>query len=222
MNNLTMVMGALVFAVGAQQPVITRHRTLVTDLKGRPIPNARVRIANGRIVVTDERGMALLDSLPAGRQSLDVTAIGYVPERRTLDVRAGAAGAVLTDTVVLVSLESVLDTARITAAGAVGFDARRFGKAGQFITAADIERENPKNTTSLLRTREGLRYVFDRNGYPSIKATFGNGNCSPLVLVDGFRHGAVPRMPGKADLDWAVHPDEIGRAPCRERVYACV
>ena len=212
-NSAAALVASVVVAssCAAQQPVVTRHRTVVVDLAGRPVPNARVRLANGRVVLTDARGTALIDSLSLGKQVLDISAIGYTPEQRILDVRAGA-GSIPTDTVVLERLES-LDTARIVIAGAVGFDARRNGPIGQFITAADIEREQPRNTIALLRPREGMKFTIDRGGNPSIEMNGGDKGrtCKPMVLIDGFPPPPTnTTITGLGYLNRVMHLDEIG------------
>src|SRR6185437_13628301 len=108
-----------------------------------------------------------------------------------------AVGGQPTDTVVLASLNSILDTVRITASrDPTGFELRRTTRKGQFITAADVANENPINTTRLLRTRDGLRYTFDRNGLAFIEVTTLDHRCVPLILVDGFPPGAAPTAPG--------------------------
>jgi hypothetical protein len=125
-------------------------------------------------------------------------------------VRLGDAPA---DTVVLTSLKSVLDTIRVTGGrDETGFDRRRSSKLGQFITAADVERENPVNTTNLLRTRDGLRLNFDKNGNVYIVDTGTALTCKPTILLDGFlaNKASIAHVSGRADLDWAMHPDEIG------------
>jgi hypothetical protein len=107
-----------------------------------------------------------------------------------------------------------LDTVRIRAREDVtGFAWRRSLKVGQFITASDIERENPATTTTLLRTRDALRYSLDGSGRPFMAMTAGPGkNCTPRILLDGFPipDGSVPSVTGVPRLDWALHPDEIG------------
>ena len=183
------------------------YHVIVRDLKGRPVTNARVRILGRSPVRSNEAGAVTLDSIARGTQTLEVLAIGYQPERRMVDV---AAGGEPTDTVVLTSLKSVLDTIRITGGrDPTGFELRRNSRVGQFITAADIARENPRRTTQLLRTRKLLHYTVDRNGFGLIDV---DHSCLPLVLLDGFplRPGEAPRVPGEAELDWTVHPDEIG------------
>jgi hypothetical protein len=180
----------------------------VRDMRGRPVTNARVRILGRSTARSDASGAVTFDSIAGGTQTLEVLSIGYQPERRTVDV---AVRGEPTDTVVLASLSSVLDTVRITASrDPTGFELRRATRKGQFITAADVVSEDPVNTTHLLRTRPGLRYTFDRNGFGFIEVTTLDRRCLPLILVDGFPPGAAPAAPGQAVLDWIMHPDEIG------------
>jgi hypothetical protein len=189
-----------------------RYHVIVRDANGRPLPNARVRILGRTTARSDAAGVVTLDSIASGTQTLEVSSIGYQPERRVVDI---AAGREPTDTVVLTSLKSVLDTIRITGGrDPTGFERRRSAGIGQFITAADVARENPARTTQLLRTRKDLRYTFDRNGFASIEATTGTG-CQPLILLDGFplrdlSPNSALAVPGEALLDWHMHPDEIG------------
>jgi hypothetical protein len=185
---------------------IARYHVLVRDRAGRPIANARVRLLGRNTSRSDADGAVTFDSIASGRQTLEVLSIGYQPELRSIDVGLRREA---TDTVVLESL--MLDTVRVTATrDPTGFELRRTTRKGQFITAADVASENPVNTTHLLRTRDGLRYTFSRNGLGFIEVTTLDRPCLPLILVDGFPPGAAPPAPGRAALDWIIHPDEIG------------
>jgi hypothetical protein len=188
-----------------------RYRIVVRSLSGRPVPNARARTLGHGFVLTDARGSAVLDSLPGGSQTLEVFAVGYVPERRVVEV--GGEGAP-PDTIVLAGLESVLDTIRVTVGrGANGFDARRTGKVGQFITAADIERENAPSTALLLRTRDNVRITYDRRGNAALlTGVAGDRFCQPMLIVDGFPRSlwGVPVARGIPSVNWVVHPEELG------------
>jgi hypothetical protein len=187
----------------------SRYRVVVRDVGGRPVSNARVRILGQHTVLTNDAGAVTLDSIAGGTQTIEIMAIGYQPHRRTVDITPGRVPA---DTFMLASLGTILDTIRVTAGRDLsGFDRRRRAGAGQFITAADVERENPQRTTALLKTRDGMRFTFDRAGVPYIEVTTQSSPCRPLFLLDGFpaRGGPPPAM-GHATLDWLVHPDEIG------------
>lgn len=197
--------GAAVFPIATGA---ARYRVLVRDPSGRPVSNARVRLLGRGAVRTNEAGAVTIDSIAGGTQTLEIHAIGYEPQRRTVDI---VPSRVPTDTIVLASLQSLLDTVRITASrDPSGFERRRAAGVGQFITAADVERENPDKTTRLLRTRDGLRFTYDRHGFAHIEVTTKTDLCNPLILFDGFPAHPVPAIPGEAGMDWLIHPDEIG------------
>ncbi len=190
-------------AIGTAQ-----YRASIRDSNGQPVPGAHARVLGHRYVSATADGALTIDSLAGGTQSLEVLAIGFLPERRVVNVPIGAAPP---DTVRLTSLKSVLDTIRVTAGrDETGFDRRRSSKLGQFITAADVERENPVSTTNLLRTRDGLRLQFDMAGDVHIVSTAAADTCTPTILIDGFLQPRAPHVSGVADLNWAMHPDEIG------------
>jgi hypothetical protein len=184
-----------------------RLHVLVRDSSGHSVSNARVRILGRNVVRSDAGGAVTLDSLARGTQTIEVSAIGFQPERKVVEV---ASGRDPTETVVLASLKSVLGTITVTGRDPSGFELRRSTRAGQFITADEVVRLNPALTTQLLRTRDGLRYAIDRNGIPQIEVTTTSGSCRPLIVVDGFVATHAPSAPGRATLDWIIHPDEIG------------
>lgn len=192
-------------------PVATgtaRYHLLIRDEAGRSIPNARVRVFGHRTQRTNGSGTATIDSIAGGTQTIEVLAIGYQPLRRTVDLPLTHAP---TDTFTLTSLGSTLDTVRVVASrNPSGFERRRAEGKGDFITASDIERENPDRTTRLLRTRDGLRLTYDRQGYAYIEVTNQARRCAPILFVDGFLAPPVPMAPGEATMDWLIHPDEIG------------
>lgn len=186
-----------------------RYHVIVRDLDGRPVTNARVRILGRNAVRSDASGAVTIDSIARGTQTVEVSAIGFRPERRNVELAGNGEPA---DTVVLASLKSVLSTVTITAGrDPSGFELRRGTREGQFITAADIARANPARITQLLRTKEGLRYSFDPRGFASLEVTTMSTPCHPFIVVDGFPPDpGVPGVPGEAVLDWIAHPDEIG------------
>src|SRR5262249_13956115 len=73
-----------------------------------------------------------------------------------------------------------------------------------------IERQNPARTTQAIRTLPGVRLAYSRSGIPFLEFTTQTGPCRPVLLLDGFKPGPVPTVPGRTMLDWIVHPDEVG------------
>ena len=68
-----------------------RYRLLVRDQIGRAVPSARVRLLGRTAVRTNDAGVATLDSVAGGTQTIGIVAIGYQPKRRTIDVIPGTA-----------------------------------------------------------------------------------------------------------------------------------
>lgn len=184
---------------------------IVTDTSLIPVAGAAVSVVGTDLrVISDVNGRIRIIDLQPGPYTLFVRRIGFAPTFSPLQL--GEADT-LRLSIALTRIANVLDTVRVSAREDVtGFAWRRSLKVGQFITAADIERENPRTTTSLLRTRDGLGYSFDRAGNPFVAVTGGAGrNCRPLLLLDGFPlRGGAPSVPGVPSLDWVLHPDEVG------------
>lgn len=201
----------------AQQPATIRAVKsgtvdgIVTDTTLVPIVGATVSIVGTDVrVISDWKGRFRILDLQPAEYTLFVRQIGFAPTTSQLQVKEADT---LRVSIALTRLTPALDTVRVSAREDVtGFAWRRSLKVGQFITAADIERENPRTTTSLIRTRDGVAYSFDRAGNPFVALTRGAGrNCRPMLLLDGFPiRGGAPSVPGVPSLDWVLHPDEIG------------
>jgi hypothetical protein len=209
------VVFALAIAVGSRTACaqgVTRGGVIdgvVSDTNLVPLKGVELTIQHTSIrVVTGENGRFRIRDVPSGNYLLVARRIGYRPAAQFTAV---VAAETLLVSIQLERLGQSLDTVRITG-DVTGFAWRRSLKVGQFITAADIERENPRTTTSLIRTRDGVAYSFDRAGNPFVALTRGAGrNCRPMLLLDGFPiRGGVPTVPGVPGLDWVLHPDEIG------------
>jgi hypothetical protein len=175
---------------------------------GAPLSRARVTIAGSGIIGTsDGRGHFTLSGLPGGTQTLETKAVGYMPDRRVVDLIAGRTPTV---TVTLATLESVLDTIRVTAqrvysADSRGFERRRRMGFGKFFGADDIARLRPFNTTNLLDNVPSVRVEGAGSTYERIlmRATFGY--CSPDLYIDGMR---LTNMDAR-DIDAWIEPADI-------------
>jgi hypothetical protein len=173
-----------------------------------PLGGARVTIVGSGVVATsDERGSFTLAGLPGGTQMLDARAVGYLPERRVVDLIAGKAPAL---TISLSTLKSVLDTIRVTAkrvysADSRGFERRRRMGFGTFFGSEDVERLRPFNTTSLLNRVPSVRIVGSVATSERILMRGTLGYCSPDLYLDGMR---LTNMDAR-DIDSWVQPDEI-------------
>jgi hypothetical protein len=178
----------------------------VVTINGRPKLDARVSIgAQERWTDTDSSGRFRLE-VQAGTQTLEVKAIGYVPERFPIDITAGHDTTV---TVALTSLKKMMDTIKVMAerlywADRGGFTERKRQGIGHFIDEKDIAKHATFDVLDALRRAPGLSVV----GFGFFKKVVMRKNdgtaCNPSLFIDGFR-----MMLGPADLDM-VRPNEIG------------
>lgn len=174
------------FLVGGSASV----RGSVTADDGMPVPNAHVGIAGReRGVDTDSSGAFILPGFPAGSQTLEVRALGYVPARRRLDLAHGTDTAIV---VVLTSVKQVLDTIRIVARRVYdrdrsGFLRRQRVGRGFFMDERTIDRINPIDAYQLLARAPGARVVSQGFKKLLLFRGRGGGSCIPMIVLDGMR-----------------------------------
>jgi hypothetical protein len=193
--------------------------TVATVVGGQPLAGAQVGIADGPQTLTNERGEWSLHDSPAGTRMLEVRAVGYYPERRRVDVVAGAEPV----RVALSTLKAVLDTVKVSAnrlryvKDQGGFAQRRRTGGGRYLDATDIERRAPLLASDLFRQIPGMR--MEREGLDTriIMRGLFTEQCAPSVFIDGHLINSVLTrgIDGAADTaatvdvdDW-VRPKEI-------------
>ena len=173
-----------------------------------PLSGARVTIVGSGVVATsDERGGFALTGLPGGTQMLETRAVGYLPDRRVVDLIADRTP---TLTISLSTLKSVLDTIHITAtrvysADSHGFERRRKTGFGRFFGPEDVDRLRPLYTTSLLNYVPSVRIVGAGSTSERILMRGSFGYCAPDLYLDGMRL----RDLDVRDINGWVQPDEI-------------
>ena len=171
---------------------------------GRRLGGALVSIVDGPQVRANDAGEWTLSDAPVGSRMLEVRAVGYYPERRQVNVTAGAPPI----TVTLSTLESVLDTVRIIArAGRTreiqGFIERRRSGLGHFLTAEDVARRGALVTSDVFRTVPGLR--LERGfGEATLLMRSAFGDCRPAFYINGLYMNLSAE-----DVDDWVRPKEI-------------
>lgn len=175
--------------------------TVVRLAGGLPLLGAQVRIAEGPQTLANARGEWTIVDAPLGTRMLEVRAVGYYPERRRVDVIAGAAPVHVS----LTTLKSVLDTIRVTASGTQNRELEEFAfrarsGAGTYITAADIARQNPMVTTDLFRRVSSVR--LDLSAMDSTSITMRGG-------TDGFSNSCIPGIYVDGMLMSGISADEI-------------
>ncbi len=185
----------------------TLRGVVVSAEGGNPLPNVQVSVVGGGQTRTDNTGAWTLSDVPSGTRMVEARAIGFLSDRRAVDVIPDGPP-VRTS---LSSLKAVLDTVRISATRAhdvemLGFEQRRQSSTGHFITAADVARTRPVVTSQLLRNMPGLYLERDSSGQPvlTMRGTF-DPRCRPGVYIDGRYMNDI----GAEDIDDWVHPDEI-------------
>jgi hypothetical protein len=173
-----------------------------------PLVGARVTVVgSGSVATSDERGGFSLSGLPGGTQMLETRAVGYLPDRRVVDLIADRTP---TLTISLSTLKSVLDTIHITAtrvysADSHGFERRRKTGFGSFFGREDVDRLHPLTTTSLLDRVPSVRIVGVGSTSERILMRGSFGYCSPDVYLDGMRLTGLDVR----DINGWVPPDEI-------------
>lgn len=189
-------------------PRIGTHRlvAVVRDATGGPVKGARTRIIGHPVVLTDPDGRAVLDSLPAGTQTLEVRAIGFVPAVLTI---TPAEEGISSDTVRMLSVNALLDTIRVTGrmaynAGTNQFERRRQTGVGTYLTADQIERRHAMDVSDLFVTVPGL--IVTSEGFDKrVRVSRAGRSCLPTIYLDG----SIQRDDAANDLEFLVRPSEI-------------
>lgn len=180
--------------------------TVASISTGAPLAGAQVLLTDGPEVRTNERGEWTLVDAPLGTRTLEVRALGYYPERRAVNVVAGAPAV----HVGLSTLRAVLDTVRVTASRwrdeyRFGFEQRRRMGFGRFLGPEEIARRAPVDASALFR---GMAGVAVELGVINVRGTFGE--CSPAFYLNGVHIASMTQGVLTADdIDSWVRPHEI-------------
>ena len=176
---------------------------VVSAMTGGPLADARVLLkSSGRGAFTDSTGHFTIRDAPAGRDTLQVSLIGFAEEQVPLTLEADH-----TTRVTLMLSETVLRVEDITVE--VRSPRREIGKLsgfwdrqkmglGQFITPEEIEEANPQHGSDLLRMVPGVRVGPYRFGRAPVSIGRARQGCPPTYYVDGVRR-----------QDW--HIDDMNR-----------
>jgi hypothetical protein len=185
---------------------------IVRSPSGSPLPGARVSLRGTTTESTaDAQGAYSLSGLPAGTQTLEARAIGYIPIGVSVDLYSNRA---VTHDVRFDESARVLETVNVTAQQVYSraeqefLDAKKRG-FGHFLDREQIERRNPFRTSDLLRAVPGVN-IYQGNS-PGGTATITmrgvsslSGTCQPAIVVDGMRF-----LGDAGDIDVLSNPDDI-------------
>jgi hypothetical protein len=163
----------------------------------KPIPDAQVALFGFPVSVrTNSDGIYRLTGVPAGSQTLEVRAVGFAPQRLTVEL---ATGQRRTLDVAAIRSAQTLASVNIVGQGShfdvTGFESRRKTGIGHFIGPEEIERRHVFDTSQLLWGVTGSRVVWDGSDNvvmftrPSGSGVGGgafNDLCNPAIFIDGF------------------------------------
>ena len=178
----------------------------VLNNAGAPLPGARVQLdGTTRVATTRANGEFVLDSLPAGTQSISVRLLGYAPVEQAVDLVSSRPATV---TIKMTEFVPVLETVRVSAARergleSVGYARRKRVGQGFFMDERDINKDT-KNFSDVLRAAPGIRIAPYGMNRQVITSTRGTNGCV-TVWVDGTMWQSME--PG--DIDDFVRPHEL-------------
>jgi hypothetical protein len=181
----------------------------VTNKSGAPVSGARVGLSGTAFSTrTKANGDFILDSLPAGTQSIEVRQLGYSPTEVPVELSARTPARVnvkMGDYVPELAPVEVVSR-RDQGLERVGWLGRKkSGASGYFITPEQIESRHAVQFTDLMTVVPGLR-VQGSMGQMMITSTRNAGRAGCVtIFVDGSKWQQLEA----GDLDSFIKPDEI-------------
>lgn len=177
------------------RPALGNIAGLVTDTLGAPVAAAEVVLVGPqRRVLTTDKGEFRLLNVDAGKVSLIVRRVGFVPAGLTVELAPGETARIA---YAMTPLPRRLDEVAVTEtpveARFADFERRRRTGLGDYWTADDIEREKPTRTTDLLRGTPGLTMSDQQFGLHLVQNqrihTASLEYCTMPVVLDGMPIG---------------------------------
>jgi outer membrane receptor protein involved in Fe transport len=171
--------------LAAQAPVAVRG-TITAAGRGVPLANARVAVeAPARVAVTTADGAYVLRDLPTGHYEVLVTALGYQPVRRDVEIVRGRA------TTLDLALEqgSLLLSSVVTTATRTPVEARRVASTVNVLTSEQIRTTPARETQDLLREIPAVELPRTSSlvgGTAQIVSIRGVDEGRTAVIVDGI------------------------------------
>jgi carboxypeptidase family protein len=180
----------------------------VLNKVGKPLVGARVQLeGTTRAATTRPTGDFVLDSLPAGTQTVSARLLGYAPIEAAVDLSSRD---VSTVTLTMEDFVPVLETVRVSAQreralDEVGYASRKRMGGGWYMDGDEIKQRNAINFSDVLRTAPGLR-VTSYMGRQMLESSRDPVRGCVLVWIDGTMWQQID--PG--DIDDFVKPWELG------------
>ena len=172
---------------------VARLTGRVADAVGAAIVKAEVLVTNTSFrAETGTDGRFELVNLPSGSVEVIVRRLGFSPAKIPLELGDGE----MRDIRVLLSpVVMVMDSVAVVAEGPTiekafgGFEMRKARGFGTFITREQIEKKNPRVTTDLFRSVNGVKLLRE-NGTPTVVSTRlgATSFCPVRYYIDGANY----------------------------------
>ncbi len=185
---------------------------IVTDTGLVPLRGAFVSILRSNIRVgTGPNGRFRITKVPAGQYLLVVTRGGYSPTSVVVEVPARDTLRLSYTLSPITTLPGVTVTAQSVSLRMLGFQQRKAGGMGEFLTAEDIDRRGAVFATELMRNMKSFKVTTSRTSAMSEYYALSNREggslsmqaCPMTVYVD-----EIP-MPTPFNLDLLPSPKQI-------------
>ena len=196
-------------AATVRQRGVARVIGKVLNKAGAPVAGARVGLLGGSASTRSKaNGDFILDSLPAGTQSIEVRQLGYAPTQVPVELSSRTPAYVnvkMGDYVPELAPVEVVSQ-RDQGLERVGWLTRkRSGASGYFMTPEQIESRKAIQFTDLMTTVPGIR-VQGSMGHMAISSTRNAGRAGCVtIIVDGSKWQQLEA----GDLDSFMKPDEV-------------
>lgn len=181
----------------------------VLNKQGQPLAGARAQLeGTTRVATTRASGEFVLDSLPAGTQTLSVRLLGYAPIEKAVDLssREPARVTVQLDNFVPVLAEVRVTAQRERALDDVGYTRRKRAGMGWYMDGPAMQaRENSLYFSDVLRSAPGIRIVPSGGNRQVIQSSRDPMGGCVNIWVDGSQWQQME--PG--DVDDFVKPYEL-------------
>ena len=156
--------------------------TVVDSTTGQPLEGVRIVIVDMSVsTVTDSEGSFQFYGLQSGRHTLTVRRLGYEPAAIRFRLNAAESREADLGTLRLATAPVELDPLVVEAdiiadyPQMEGFFQRMHSEHGTFLTEADVQRENPQETSHLIRRIPG----FQANEFGAVWSNRGTGGMRP-------------------------------------------
>lgn len=203
---LLVVLLLVPLAAAAQDGGRARLHVGVQTPESEPLPGATVVLRDGRGAAADAEGVATIENVAPGPDTLRVSFIGRATQEVAVTLGAPGPWALLvelpdaTGLLGSVVVEAAGGDLRNTRLGRDGFFRRQRRGGGTVLDAEDLARRNSPTVSGALYGAPGVRVQQGRTGATAVST---RGNCRMSVYLDGTYNGLLT-----GDLD-VIPPQDI-------------